>query len=168
MGYLGKFGSFPGKWGRWISMALILGVMGVGSDLGANPWREGLCCWDDFFENCWCPHFSCPPRSFPLEIQRGKDCYTIEVELPGVKKNEIELSVQDQVLCITVSHSKNRGKGENGDSPCRECRSFAMNRCIRFNDGNFSKVSAKLEDGILRIKVPKLAESSDGKKIAIE
>jgi HSP20 family protein len=77
--------------------------------------------------------------------------YKIQVELPGVKKEDIELHVSEQSLCV---------KGSREDADLFNC--VYLSHSI---DGDRTK--AKYIHGILKVVIP-FIEPIKGKKITIE
>src|SRR4030066_1718707 len=64
--------------------------------------------------------------------------YYIQVELPGVKKEDAELEVSDQSFCV---------RGERGDVELLGC--YILTHAV-----DAEKVKAKFENGLLRIEKP--------------
>jgi HSP20 family protein len=77
--------------------------------------------------------------------------YHIQVELPGVKKEDIELSVSEQSFCV---------RGLREDIDLIACYYLAH----RVNE---DKAEAKYENGLLDVTIP-LKKPLKGKKISIE
>jgi len=105
-------------------------------------------------------------RSFPaLNVWEEGDSIYVEAEVPGLKAEDVDISVVGSDLTIrgrrggetpegASSHRKERGTGE-------------FNRVLRLSvDVDAAKVEALLNDGVLRIKLPK-AESAKPKKIKV-
>ena len=94
-----------------------------------------------------------------LDMHEDKDTITIHVELPGMKKEEIDISLHDGSLSIS-GERKTEQKFENAE----------VNRAERFV-GRFQrtvnlpaavaadKVKAKYKVGVLTIALPKTEES---------
>ena len=76
--------------------------------------------------------------------------YYIQVELPGVKKEDAELEVSDQSLCV---------RGERGDIELLGC--YILTHAV-----DAEKVKAKFENGLLSIEIP-IKKILKGKKIKI-
>ncbi|MDR2603588.1 MAG: Hsp20 family protein [Puniceicoccales bacterium] len=106
-------------------------------------------------------------KEFKLDIKSTKKEYVIEAEIPGVKKNEIDLNVEDQTLCISV-HREKKVADEKDDYLCRERYDSSMERSICLREADFKQTKAKLENGILTITVPKQKKSDNVQKITIE
>ena len=77
--------------------------------------------------------------------------YYIQVELPGVKKEDVDLSVSDQSFCV-------RGVRENIE--LLGCYMLA-------HPADSEKARAKFENGLLNIQIP-IKKILQGKKITIE
>ncbi len=77
--------------------------------------------------------------------------YYIQVELPGVKKEDAELEVSDQSFCV---------RGERADIELLGCY-------ILMHAVNAEKAKAKFDNGLLNIEIP-IKKILKGKKIAIK
>ena len=83
----------------------------------------------------------------------------VRVEIPGFKKKEVDISVNDRALTIKAE-SKSESKEEDGDYHRREIAQGYLVRTVELPaevDGD--KAKASLEDGILSVTVPKVARS---------
>lgn len=105
--------------------------------------------------------------TFKLDVKDQGDSYLVEAEMPGIKKEEIELDYQDGHLIIQVSQNQET-KEEKGDYIHRERRSTAMQRSIFLQDVNIEKIDAKLEEGVLKISLPKKEPASKKLPISIK
>lgn len=100
------------------------------------------------------------------DIKETEDAYIVEAEMPGVKKENVELVCEKGVLTITAK--ANGEKTEEKQGYIRKERiSGEMTRRFEIEDIDEEKISAKMEDGILTVTLPKSAESQE-KRIAIE
>jgi HSP20 family protein len=77
--------------------------------------------------------------------------YYIQVELPGVKKEDVELEVSDQSFCV---------RGERADIELLGC--YILTHAV-----NAEKAKAKFDNGLLNMEIP-IKKILKGKKIAIE
>ncbi|MSP37552.1 MAG: Hsp20/alpha crystallin family protein [Deltaproteobacteria bacterium] len=102
----------------------------------------------------------------PVDILESKDAYLIRAELPGMKKEDFNLEVNDGTLTLSGERKAearsdgvayNRNERVNG----KFARSFYLPRTVK-QDG----IQASYQDGILEIQVPK-AEDAKPKQIAI-
>ena len=122
---------------------------------------------DDFFSDGLRPSRSLLKDTFKIDILENDNEYVIEAEVPGVKKEEIDLSIEEDTLCIQVSRMEEDSRdGENYIH--RERRSSSMSRRLRLVGGNLKEIRAKLEEGLLTVTVPKEAKVDSVRRIAIE
>ena len=93
-----------------------------------------------------------------LDLYQNNDNVVAVIELPGMRKEEIEISLHDGML--TISGERKRESSSNGDNAERTERYIgAFRRSIALPtrvDGN--KVSATYRDGILTVTLPKAEE----------
>lgn len=87
------------------------------------------------------------------DVKENEKEYVMEVELPGLEKKDIGLSVKDGYLNISVQKSESE-KDENEKYIRRE-RSFSCSRSYYIGDVSKEEVKAKYENGILRVSIPK-------------
>ena len=94
-----------------------------------------------------------------LDIAETKDALTIKAEMPGVKPEEIQLSLQDGVL--TIKGEKEEEKEEKDKRYHRVERSYGeFTRVMRLPaavDG--AKAAAEFKDGVVTITLPKAPEA---------
>ena len=122
---------------------------------------------DDFFNDGLMPSRNLLRDSFKLDIEETDNEYLIEAEMAGIKRDEIDLSIDDESLCITVNRSEEASK-DNKNFIHRERRSSSMSRRVRLAGANLNEIKAKLEDGILTVTVPKDIKTNASRKIDIE
>lgn len=104
---------------------------------------------------------------------RDKDGnYELDIELPGYKKDEISLSLENGYLIVGASKTVNEEKkDDNGKLLRQERYSGAMQRSFYVGEGiDENDVKAKFEDGVLSLSFPKEKEPElpEKKTIAIE
>lgn len=87
------------------------------------------------------------------DVKENEKEYVMEVELPGLEKKDIGLSVKDGYLNISVQKSESE-KDENEKYIRRE-RSFSCSRSYYIGDVSKEEIKAKYENGILRVSIPK-------------
>lgn len=84
-----------------------------------------------------------------VDLYEDDHNYYARMELPGMKKEAIDLELENSVLTVSSTRSE---KTENGES------AFSFQRSIAVPDGvDLGKVAASHEDGILTITMPKEA-----------
>jgi len=99
-----------------------------------------------------------------LDMSEDKDNIYVRWELPGMKKEDIELSLHDGVLTIS-GERKQEKKGEEGYKNERFFGRFQRSVTLPASvDGN--KVKATYQDGVLKVVLPK-AEEAKPKQIEV-
>lgn len=122
---------------------------------------------DDFFNEPISTTRSLRNDTFKLDIKEKEDEYVIEAELPGVKKEEINLELTDGKLVISIERQEEQEKEEKNYIH-RERRFSSMTRSIYLREAKEEEINAKLEEGVLCIKIPKKENIDKTKKIPIE
>lgn len=95
----------------------------------------------------------CTQNYMRTDVKENEKEYVMEVELPGLEKKDIGLSVKDGYLNISVQKSESE-KDENEKYIRRE-RSFSCSRSYYIGDVSKEEIKAKYENGILRVSIPK-------------
>ena len=98
------------------------------------------------------------------DFEESDDKYVIELEVPGVKKDEIGLSLKNEVLTINWN-SKKENKSEKGKSRYERSEG-SFTRSFDVEGADAEKIEAELKNGVLKITLPK-HENSKPKKIQI-
>lgn len=84
------------------------------------------------------------------DIHEDKDNYYATFEVPGVKKEDVKLELNDRLLTVTVARKEKTGDTES---------SYSSTRSISVPDSVKSDaILAKLEDGLLTVTLPKSEE----------
>ena len=93
--------------------------------------------------------------------------YYLEIDLPGVKKENIDISVNDGIL--TISGERKLEKKEEKENYVRIESFFGrFERSFKLPaDADLDNIEAKYEDGVLKIFIPK-KQKPTGKKIEIK
>ena len=106
------------------------------------------------------------------DVKEHDDKYEVAIDLPGFKKDEINLDLQDGYLTIAASKGVDKEeKDKKGKLIRQERYSGAMQRSFYVGDAITAEdIKAKFEDGTLRLNIPKKdPKAVEGKKyIAIE
>jgi HSP20 family protein len=94
-----------------------------------------------------------------LDLYESGDHFVVVVELPGMRKEDIEISLHDGAL--TISGERKREKSSNGETAQRTERYVGtFRRSIALPSRvDPSKVSATYQDGILKVTLPKTEEA---------
>ena len=93
--------------------------------------------------------------------------YVIEAELPGVKKEELSLDIQDGQLRISIEREEKVDE-EKKNYIHKERRYSSMSRSVYLGDASADSIKAKLDNGVLTITIPKTEKPEVKSKIEIE
>ena len=105
-------------------------------------------------------------RSFRADIKESDDEYTIEAEMPGMKKEDIELEINDDYLTISAEHSEEKEEKEENYIR-RERRQGKYTRSFYLENVNQDDIEAEYNDGVLKVHLPK-EEKTPVKKRTID
>ena len=100
-----------------------------------------------------------------LDLYQNNDNVVAIVELPGMRKEDIEISLHDGMLTISCERETSATNGENAERTERFSGKFRRSITLpaRVDSG---KVSATYKDGILTVTLPK-AEEAKPKQIKV-
>jgi HSP20 family protein len=111
-----------------------------------------------------------PERLVPtMDVVENDNEIVVSVEMPGLQRNDIDISIDDDVLTI-------RGEKKVEDKQTDEKKNFHVTeraygvfyRAIQLPSGiDPSKVEARMENGVLKITIPKPARSG-AQKIEVQ
>jgi HSP20 family protein len=101
-----------------------------------------------------------------LDVQESRDNYIFRAELPGLKREEIDISLQDDTLVI--SGERKIEKVEEGTEVHRQERYYGkFQRALTLPEPVAAdKVKADYKDGVLTVTLPK-TEEAKSKKIDV-
>ena len=106
------------------------------------------------------------------DVRETEGTYELDVDLPGFKKDEISLDLKDGYLSISAAKGLDKDeKDKRGKYIRQERYAGTCSRSFYVGDGvEPADVSAKFEDGILRVSLPKREQKELPKSttIAIE
>jgi len=92
----------------------------------------------------------------PLKVDvREKDKeYLLEVEIPGVDKEDINIEIRDDIL--TISAERKEEINEEKENYIRKERRYgSFKRSFYVDNVDQEKIKAKFKNGVLKVKLPK-------------
>ena len=115
------------------------------------------------------------PRSFfswgegsalPLDIQATPEALVVEAALPGVKPEQVEITIEGNTLTISGRNEVEQ-KTEEAGYLYQEIRRGSFSRTVSLpSDLKTDEAVASFEDGMLRLSIPK-AEEAKPRRITI-
>jgi len=125
--------------------------------------------FDEFFKPDWFGGMENHNRSYPaVNIKEKEDSFELELAIPGKKKEDFNVELDDHVMTISMeSKSENEMMEENYTrkefSYSSFTRSFTLPETVAED-----KIEASYTDGILKFKFPKKEEALPKPKRLIE
>ncbi len=107
--------------------------------------------------------------SMPVEMtDKGKD-YEVKAELPGVKKEDLDIDIDKNYLVINAKKEEEKFENEKAYKKS-EFKYGEFSRTVYFPEEiDVEKTEAKLEHGVLKIHAPKkYAEKEAKKKLTVK
>lgn len=105
--------------------------------------------------------------AFKMDVEDAGDSYVISSELPGVDRDQIDVELNEGRLSISVE--KTESEEEEGKNYLhKESCSWSATRGVYLKDASVTGLSAKLENGILTVVVPKQEEKVNVTKVTID
>ena len=134
-----------------------------------NRWNDDI---SSLFENFlqpmrWAEEEASQGMAPRLDVVERDNEFIVKAEMPGMKKDDIEVSLENGVLTITAE-TKSETEEKEGDRVIRQERRYGKYlRSLRLGkEIDEKKVKASYKDGILELVLPK-AEEVKPKKIAV-
>jgi HSP20 family protein len=104
-------------------------------------------------------------QAMPVDVTENADGYTVKASVPGIKPEELDVTIENNVLTIRTE----RKAEESNDEPRWQERYYGkLERCFTLPvEVDANKAEAKLEHGVLTLNLPK-AETVKPKTIKIQ
>ena len=104
--------------------------------------------------------------ALPLDVTTDADALTIEAALPGIKPEDVDITVENGTLTISGKTAEQR-TGEEGSYLVQEIRRGTFSRSVTLPNGlEPDKAQATFEHGLLKLRIPK-AEQVKPRQIRI-
>ncbi len=104
--------------------------------------------------------------TLPLDVTTSADELAIEASLPGIKPEDVEITVENGTLTISGKTADER-RAEEGSYLVQEIRRGTFSRSVTLPNGlEPDKATATFEHGVLRLRIPK-AEQVKPRQIRI-
>ncbi len=131
------------------------GLRKAGRDDLMDPIFKGL---DDIFSP------AARQSIFTSDIKETEKEYILEVDLPGVEKDDIELSYENNHLTVKANR-KEELKEEEEDYIRQERHYGELQRSFYVDNVKEEDIKAEFKDGVLKVILPKKKEGVEGKKV---
>lgn len=102
--------------------------------------------------------------SIPVEITDNGKTYDVRAELPGIKKEDLDIDIDQNYITINAEKQEEKKEDENSYKKT-EFRYGSYSRTIYFPEEiDIDKTEAKMEHGILKIDAPKKYSEKEARK----
>ena len=133
--------------------------------------------FDDFFDDAFDKRFfgehnplygKHAKNLMKTDVRETEDSYELDIDLPGFKKDEINVDLKDGYLTISAAKGLDKDeKDKKGKYIRQERYAGACSRSFYVGDVEPKDVSASYEDGILKLSMPKQAKKELPKSTSI-
>jgi HSP20 family protein len=97
---------------------------------------------------------------FRADIRDTGDAYELEADLPGVKKEDIQVELDNNYLTISAErHAEKDEKDKKGNYVRRERSYGSYSRSFDVTGVQTDQITAEYTDGVLKLRLPKKQES---------
>ena len=95
-------------------------------------------------------------REMKTDVREKDDGYEVDIDLPGFKKEDVHVDLNNGYLTIQAAKGLDKDQQDkDGRYIRRERYAGSMSRSFYVGDVKPKDVTAKFEDGILRLQLPK-------------
>lgn len=120
---------------------------------------------DDFFNNFGRSFFNSwnnEMKSLKSDIKETDKEYIVKIDMPGVDKKDIALNFKDDVLTVDAKRDSFSDKSDPKGNIITSERDYGTySRSYRLPQVDGKAISAKYEDGVLTVTLPKTKEEID-------
>lgn len=97
-----------------------------------------------------------PIRAFRTDVKDNGDHYTLEAELPGFDREDIQIDIEGDQLTIQAQHrTENDQKDDKGNYLRRERYYGTYSRSFDISQITADQITAAYENGVLKLELPK-------------
>ena len=94
--------------------------------------------------------------SFRTDVTDTGDAYKLEAELPGFKKEDIKIDVEDDCLTISAERKVDEDKKDEKNNFVKRERYYgSYSRSFDLTGVKADEIKAKYENGVLKLTMPK-------------
>ena len=121
--------------------------------------------FSDFFGSSSLPSFN---TGMKTDIRETDDNFIIDIEVPGLRKEDVDISLNDNVLTVSAKIDEQNEEKRDGRYLRRERRSGLYRRSFVVDNVKCDEIEAKMDNGVLTLTLPKMEQTViNDKKIEI-
>lgn len=105
-----------------------------------------------------------------MDLTEKPDAYTVQMELPGMDKSDINIEVKDRVLTVSGERKASTNKDNDKGKVLVQERSLSefSRQVVLPKAVNADQVTAEYKNGVLNITLPKTEKDQEAQKIEIK
>lgn len=121
--------------------------------------------FNDFFDNEWMGKANATEPAINV-MEHDKD-YVVEVAAPGMTKDDFNIHIDDEGNLVIAMEKKDEKKDDKKGRYLRREFSYSkfQQAMILPDDVDRNKISAKVDNGVLQVELPKLPEETKVAKV---
>jgi HSP20 family protein len=133
-----------------------------------RPMSNMLSLFDDFFNRVYEDEASDDNfRAMAMDIMEHDKEFEILANLPGFKKEDVKISVHENQLLLEATCNTKKEENVGTMYRCERYSGSYRRNLLLPDNADIGKITAKMEDGVLRLSIPK-KEPSPKQEISIQ
>ena len=113
--------------------------------------------------------FNSDSLAFRTDVKETDDSYVLEAELPGFKKEDIAIDIEDNYLTISAKREYQKEDKDKHNYIRRERAYGSFTRSFDITGIDSNSITAAYKDGVLELKLPKeKIETPDKRRLQID
>lgn len=101
-------------------------------------------------------------------VKEQDECYKLRFEVPGLGKDEVNITVDDGVLKIKGEHKEEEEDGSDDEFWSAKSYGYYNTSLLLPDDAKVDEIKAELKDGVLNITIPRTEKpKKDVKEVEI-
>ncbi|MCH3917247.1 MAG: Hsp20/alpha crystallin family protein [Spirochaetia bacterium] len=115
--------------------------------------------FDTLLDTAWDNFTGFQDKFPPMNIKENNDGYEVELEMPGVNIKDVSIKLDKHLLTVSSDQSKEK-EDKSKKYLVKESTRRSFSRSVSLGeDVNEDGITAKLDDGVLKIVLPKKPEA---------
>ena len=134
-----------------------------------DPFETSIEPFDDLFRGFFRPvRMDRDMPQFKMDVKEDDKSYTVHADLPGVKKEDIHITIEGNTVSISAE-SRSETEQKEGEKVLKRERTYGkvMRSFSLASDVDEATASAKYNEGVLELVLPKKAASAS-KRLAVQ
>lgn len=134
-----------------------------------DPFETGIEPFDDLFRGFFRPvRMDRELPQFKMDVKENEKAYTVHADLPGVKKEDIHVSIEGNTVAISAE-TRSESEQKEGEKVLKRERSYGkVYRSFSLGaDIDEASATARYNDGVLELVLPKKVAVAS-KRLAVE